>query len=93
MRKLTLEHNGLCIINATLEHTGYQGGDAGHGGYVAMTFQDSGSASMECYVNDDTSRVEPVEKIEIVFRGDDERDGLIKTLKAFVKELEENPTC
>jgi hypothetical protein len=44
-------------------------------------------------VNDDTSRVEPVKKIEIVFRGDDERDGLIKILKAFVKELEENPTC
>jgi hypothetical protein len=51
------------------------------------------STSMECYVNDDTSRVEPVKKIEIVFRGDDERDGLIKILKAFVKELEENPTC
>jgi hypothetical protein len=93
MIKLTLDLNGLCIIDATLEHTGFQGGHAGHGGYVAMTFQDMASTSMECYVNDDTSRVEPVKKIEIVFRGDDERDGLIKILKAFVKELEENRTC
>jgi hypothetical protein len=93
MRKLTLDHNGHCVIDATLEHTGFQGGHAGHGGYVAMTFQDSGSTSMECYVNDDTSRVEPVKKIEMVFRGDDERNGLIKILKAFVRELEENPTC
>ena len=91
MRKLTLEHNGLCIIDATLEHTGYQGGDAGHGGYVAMTFQDMGSTSMECYVNDDTSRAEPVEKIEIVFRGDEERSCLVRILKAFTKELEKNP--
>jgi len=90
MRKLTLEHYGLCIINATMEHTGYQGGDAGHGGYVAMTFQDMGSTSMECYVNDDTSRAEPVEKIEIVFRGDEERSCLVRILKAFTKELEKN---
>jgi len=91
MRKLILEHNGLCIINATLEHTGYQGGDAGHGGYVAMTFQDLASTSMECYVNDDTSRVEPVKKIEMVFRGDEERSCLVRILKAFTKELEKNP--
>jgi hypothetical protein len=72
----------LCnILHVTLEHNGYQGGDAGHGGYVKMNFNNEGAAIQ---VNG-----EECEEVELIFRGDDERLTLVDALKMIVKELEE----
>lgn len=71
------------ILEVTVEHNGYQGGDAGHGGYVKITFYDQASTCMAVNGNE-------CENFEIVFRGDSERDTLLAGLKMIVKELEEN---
>jgi hypothetical protein len=73
----------LCnILEVKLEHNGYQGGDAGHGGYVKMNFSNEGAAievnGKEC------------EEVELIFRGDNERTTLVDALKMIVKELEEH---
>jgi hypothetical protein len=73
----------LCnILEVKLEHNGYQGGDAGHGGYVKMNFRNEGAA---IEVNG-----KQFEKVELIFRGDDERTTLVDALKMIVKELEEH---
>jgi len=70
-------------LRTTLEHTGYGGGDSGHGGFVKITFEDLSCTHMEL------NGVE-VHIIEIKFLGDCERDSLLMSLKMIVKELEDN---
>ena len=83
-RKVYQEFISANIIGVTLEHNGYQGGDAGHGGFVRIKIENIASTSME--VNRQES-----ENVELIFRGDTERDTLISALKMIVKELEDNP--
>jgi hypothetical protein len=78
--KIYEEFTSANIIGITLEHNGYCGGDAGHGGYVKITIEDVASTSME--VNGYEA-----EKVELLFRGDTERDTLLSGLEWIVKEL------
>lgn len=80
-RKISKEFTSCNILGLELEHNGMQGGDAGHGGYVKIQIKDLASTSM--FLNG-----EEVEKFEIVFRGDTERDTLVDALKEIVTELE-----
>ena len=72
------------IVRVTLEHNGLQGGDAGHGGFVKILFEDVASTTMEINGNE-------VSKFELTLRGDTERKTFIDAFKMIVKELEENP--
>jgi hypothetical protein len=74
------------IIGVTLEHNGFQGGDAGHGGFVKITFEDLASTYME--VNGKESS-----KFELLFKGDAERTTLLAALKMITKELEDNTSA
>jgi hypothetical protein len=80
-KKIYEEFTSANIIGVTLEHNGVKGGDAGHGGFVRLVIEDLGSTSME--VNGEESK-----KLELVFRGDTERDTLLSALKMVVKELD-----
>ena len=71
------------ILEAVIKHNGICGGDSSHGGYVQLWFKNHSSTDMS--VNGEWS-----EKIVLTFRGDSERSTLLKALKLFVKELEEN---
>ncbi len=82
LRKIEQDFTLCNILHVTLEHNGYQGGDAGHGGYVRMSFSNEGAA---IEVNG-----EECEEVELIFRGDDERLTLVDALKMIVKELEDN---
>lgn len=81
LRKIEQEFRLCNILHVKLEHNGLQGGDGGHGGYVKMNFENEGALIIvngkEC------------EKVELIFRGDDERITLVDALKMIVKELEE----
>jgi len=81
MRKIKEEFCSANILGLELEHNGFQGGDAGHGGYVRIKLINEGSTAME--VND-----EYVDFIEFTFRGDTERQTLLMALKTIVFELE-----
>lgn len=70
------------ILTATIEHNGFQGGDAGHGGYVRLTLQNDSSTWM-------LLNGQEADKIEIEVMGDAERRTLLQALKMFVEELEE----
>lgn len=80
-RKIYQEFSSANIIGVTLEHNGYKGGDAGHGGFVKIGIENLGNTCME--VNGKESN-----KIEICFRGDTERDTLLSALQMIIKELE-----
>jgi hypothetical protein len=84
-KKIYQEFTSANIIGVTLEHNGFQGGDAGHGGFVKLVIEDLASTSME--VNG-----EECQKFELVLRGDTERDTFLSALKMVVKELENNPS-
>jgi hypothetical protein len=71
------------IIAVTLEHNGFHGGDAGHGGFVKITIEDLASTYME--VNGKESS-----KFELLLKGDAERTTLLEALKMITKELENN---
>jgi hypothetical protein len=84
-KKIYQEFISANIIGVTLEHNGFQGGDAGHGGFVKLVIENLASTCME--VNG-----EECEKFELVFRGDTERYTFLDALKMVVKELEDNPS-
>jgi hypothetical protein len=81
-RKIYHEFTSANILGVSVEHNGYKGGDAGHGGYVKIKFKDLASTAMELNGED-------VEEFEIVFRGDTERATLTDALEMIVKELKE----
>lgn len=72
-------------LEVTVEHNGYKGGDAGHGGYVTVELIDQGGTCMEIYGKD-------TERICFTFRGDYERDTLIQSLKFIIDELTTYPS-
>jgi hypothetical protein len=80
VRKVYQEFVGMNILGVTVEHNGLCGGDAGHGGFVSLTFRDIGSTAM--YINGMECDV-----FEVCFKGDSERDTLIKALEMVLSEL------
>ena len=84
-RKLTKEFASMNILETTVEHNGCQGGDAGHGGFVRITFKDVSSTSME------VNGVE-CEEFSFEFKGSTERETLIASLDMILTELKNNKT-
>lgn len=81
IRKVNKEIVSANIIGVLVEHNGIQGGDAGHGGYVKINIKDLASTSMEVNGEDGAN-------LELIMRGDTERETLIDALKFIVNELE-----
>jgi hypothetical protein len=83
VRKVYKEFINANIIGVTLEHNGYGGGDAGHGGFVRIIIEDLASTCME--VNESESK-----SFELLIRGDAERETFLEAFKMIVAELENN---
>jgi hypothetical protein len=71
-------------LGVTLEHNGFKGGDAGHGGFVKITIKDLSATAM--HLNG-----EECSEFELNFLGSTERQTLLDALKMIVEELENNP--
>ena len=84
-RKITKEFIQANILETTVEHNGCQGGDAGHGGFVRITFKDLSCTDME------VNGVE-CEEFSITFKGSSERETLISSLDMILTELKNNNT-
>ena len=82
-RKLTKEFISANVLETTVEHNGCKGGDAGHGGFVKITFKDLSCTSME------VNGVE-CEKFSFEFQGSAERETLINSLEMILDELKNN---
>ena len=84
-RKLTKKFISANVLETTVEHNGCQGGDAGHGGFVTITFKDLSCTMME---------VNGVECDEFSFeiQGSAERETLIASLDMILTELKNNKT-
>jgi hypothetical protein len=99
-RKITKEFIICNQLSATVEHNGYKGGDAGHGGYVEITFQDMGGTAMELKyeaenyeglkINKVNVHETDLNKVTLRFMGDSERDTLVSSLRFILQELESN---
>ena len=87
-KKIYQEFGGICDIGVSLEHNGYKGGDASHGGFVKIEIENLCLMSMSL----NGREVDQGETFELLFSGDCERDVLISALKMMVKELEDNPS-
>lgn len=79
------EWRSCCHFDARLKTTGPCGGDAGHGGYTEVSFQDRGGTCMEAGANG--GPVRPVANVTLRFRGDDEMQGLATLLDWLNREL------
>ena len=85
------------ILTVEVTHNGFQGGDAGHGGFVTIKLIDEGSTSMEGtveYIPGDgyypqKISFEEMNEVSLTFRGDTERDTLVQSLEFILKELKE----
>jgi hypothetical protein len=77
------EFVGANILGCEVYHNGYQGGDAGHGGYVTIHFKDICSTSMML-------NGKYVEEFKFTFQGDSERDTLINALEYISHELKKD---
>lgn len=84
-RKIYQQFNSANVIGVTLEHNGFQGGNATHGGFVKLSIENLSSTYMTLNGND-------CNEFELIFKGDSERETFLSALKMVVKELEENPT-
>jgi hypothetical protein len=82
-RKIYQEFTSHNIIGVTLEHNGFGGGNASHGGFVKLSIENLSSTYMTVNGND-------CDNFELMFRGDSERETFLSALKMIVKELEEN---
>jgi len=82
-RKLTKEFISANVLETTVEHNGCQGGDAGHGGFVKITFKDLSCTSME------VNGIE-CEEFSFEFQGSAERETLIDSLEMILDELKNN---
>lgn len=71
------------IMTVRLEENGFQGGDAGHGGFVKISITDDSCTNM--YVNGVESHY-----FELEVRGDSERETLTMALEFALKALKEN---
>ena len=80
-RTITETFTSANILKATISHNGFQGGDAGHGGYVILKLENEASTSMQVDGRD-------ADEVTLTFTGDTERDTLLRALKMFVFELE-----
>ncbi len=83
-RKIYQEFTSANILGVTVEHNGFQNGDAGHGGYVKITFDNVDCTRMEL-------NGEECNSVELTFRGDTERETLLSALETIVQELKNNP--
>ena len=83
IKKSTKVFTSMNILETTVEHNGCQGGDAGHGGFVRITFKDVSSTSME------VNGVE-CEEFSFEFKGSTERDTLVESLEMILTELKNN---
>ena len=81
MKKIQISN--ACIINAGIEENGYQGGDAGHGGFVQLLIENKGGFCFKVKTVDD-------EYFELLVQGDAERDVLIESLEFWLKELKDD---
>lgn len=79
-RKVYKEFDSMCSLGVTLEHNGFQGGNAGHGGFVKITMEDLYCTAMKLNGKDS-------EKFEISFLGDAERVVLVEALEMIIEEL------
>lgn len=70
----------LNVMEMQVADTGYQGGDAGHGGFVSLHIKDLAGTCME--VNG-----ESVDEFTITFRGDSERKTFVEALEIAVSAI------
>ncbi|HYU45520.1 MAG TPA: hypothetical protein VEK84_05000 [Terriglobales bacterium] len=70
--------DGFCAGSIEFSTNGPQGGDAGHGGFLRVTFRNIVATCIEVAVNDETA--EPADVVAITFRGDAEIRALIDSI-------------
>lgn len=85
--KSTQEFINASIFEVTVETNGYQGGDAGHGGYLEIDFKDLSATAWECTVNKyrEKEKIEFPRSVKFIFRGDSEIENFYESIK-YIKE-------
>jgi hypothetical protein len=80
------EWDGACIGSVEFCTNGPQGGDAGYGGFLRVTFRNMASTCIEVGVDDETS--ESADAVAITFRGDAEIGAFIESIKFLAAKLQ-----
>lgn len=88
--KNTQEFIHFSIFEVTVETNGYQGGDAGHGGFLKVDLRDLGATNWECNVDGyfGKERINLPKSVELIFRGDSEIQNFYESIKHIKEYLD-----
>jgi hypothetical protein len=75
--------NGACVTAFSFETNGYQGGDAGHGGYLEISIDGTSSTMMSAVLDGDPMPQigDGDHKVSLRFFGDSEMENVAKGLE------------
>lgn len=76
---------GVCLGSLELRTNGPQGGDAGHGGFLELTFTNSGSTRLDVSVNG--TEFEAVDFVKLKFCGDAEMEIALECFEFLAAKL------
>ena len=91
--KVEYELLGASHLKVSMESTGFQGGDAGHGGETTVVFQDLAATCWKAGVVADKTRYDfqdNLQKVALTFRGDEEMRNFyqaIVLIKGYLDEV------
>jgi len=89
--RATRTFEDACILRATVATTGYQGGDAGHGGQTKIVLDDLGNTDIEASFVEEvipTPGGDVLRRLAINLGGDAELRVIIKALRFSADALE-----
>ncbi|MGO8847461.1 MAG: hypothetical protein ACLQFI_19430 [Methylocella sp.] len=78
-------YEGLCTVAVEFRTNGPQGGDAGHGGFLEIKFENRASTCLEVAV--DGQALHQANSLTIMFRGDAEMEAALECLEFLVTKL------
>jgi hypothetical protein len=80
------EYESACVGHVEFRTNGPQGGDAGHGGFLEISF-DTSRCSTALDANVDGSKFDNVERLTFTFRGDAEMNAAVECFEYLAREL------
>jgi hypothetical protein len=79
------EYNDACEGSVQFRTNGAQGGDAGHGGFLEVTFQSHASVAMNVTV--DGVRTKNANTVTLRFEGDSEMEYALEAIEFLARKL------
>ncbi len=79
-------YDGLCTFNYGISTNGPQGGDAGHGAFLEISFRNDASTALSAEIDGQVKQI--ADSVKLRFEGDAEIEGAAEALFAFAEFIQ-----